>query len=169
MIGQTSMHETRLPNGATDPLLSGLLELIDHLEEQVTGGKRVPLSNRVMVEEEEFLALIDQLRQSLPVEIRQARRVVQERQKVILEAQAEAEKILTVAKERAEYLINQQGLTNEARVRSEEMLRQAREQSKRLTAEVDNYAMSVFDKAERSLREGLGTIQTAKEALVQPQ
>src|SRR4051794_35715394 len=133
MIGQMTMHDTRMPNGVTDPLLSDLLDLIDRLEEQVTSGKRVPLSNRVMVEEEEFLSVVDQLRQSLPAEIRQARRVVQERQKVILAAQAEAEKILSVAKERAEYLISEKGLTSEARVRSEELLRQARDQSKRIT------------------------------------
>jgi hypothetical protein len=169
MIGLSMIHDTRAPNGATDPLLADLLELIDRLEEQVTTGKRVPLSNRVMVEEEEFLSTVDQLRQSLPNEIRQARRVVQDRQKVILEAQAEAEKIIGFAKERAEYLISEKGLAAEARVRSEDVLRQARDQAKRSKSEINTYAMKVFDEIERALRGGLDEIQGAKEALAQHQ
>jgi hypothetical protein len=139
-----------------------ILELIDRLEAQVTEGKRVLLSNRVIVEEGEFLALLDQLRDAVPVEIQQARRVIQERQKVILEAQAEAEKIIMTAKERVEYLISEKGLTAEARYRGEDYLRQGKETSKRLMGEVDRYASEVLDQLERVIRENLKDIENAK-------
>ncbi len=141
------------------------MQLVDRLEELVTSGMRVPLSNRIMVEEEEFLTIIDQLRLSVPQEIKQARRVVQERQQVISSAQAEADKILSVAKERAEYLMNEQGLINEAKSRSEEILRQAKDNSKRSMGAVDVYALQMLNQLEQILQENLQQIQKAKDVV----
>jgi len=78
-------------DGAAD-----ILYLVDRLEELVGIGKRVPFSNRVMVEEADFLALVDQLRATVPNEVRQAQRVIGERAAIIAEAQGEAAKILDV-------------------------------------------------------------------------
>src|SRR5918994_1029146 len=91
-------------SGAAD-----ILYLVDRLEELVSMGKRVPLSSRVMVEEEEFLALVDQLRVAVPNEIKQAQRVIKERERIIGEAQEEAGKILNGAKEKADDIVSQQG------------------------------------------------------------
>ncbi|MDQ4044802.1 MAG: ATPase, partial [Chloroflexota bacterium] len=76
-------------DGAVD-----MLYLVDRLEELVSLGKRVPFSTRVMVEEEEFLALVDQLRVAVPNEIKQAQRVIKERERIIGEAQDEAAEIV---------------------------------------------------------------------------
>lgn len=140
----------------------GILELIDRLEAQVTEGKRFLLTNRIIVEEGEFLTLLDQLRDAVPVEIQQARRVLQDRQIVILDAQAEAEKIIVTAKERVEYLLSEKGLTAEARYRGEDYLRRGKEHSKRIMGEVDRYASDVLDQVERVMRENLKDIEHAK-------
>lgn len=138
------------------------MQLVDRLEELVTSAMRVPLSNRIMVEEEEFLTIIDQLRLSVPQEIKQARRVVQERQQIIATAQDEASKILATAKDRAEYLMNEQGLINEAKSRSEVILRQAKDGSKRSMSQVDGYALQVLTQLEETLQKNLQQIQQAK-------
>lgn len=142
-----------------------ILLLIDRLEDLMNNGMRVPLSNRVMIEEEEFLAVVDQLRLSLPQELKQARKVVQDRQKILTDAQAEAEKILAVAKERAEYLMNDQGLVNEAKARSEEILRQAKDSAKRTLGEVDVYALQMLTQLENILSQDLEQIKQAKLAV----
>lgn len=139
-----------------------ILELIDRLEELVAQGSRVPWGNKIMLDEDEVLTLVDQLRMSMPQEIKQARRVVQDRQKIITDAQSEADKILSVAKERAEYLMNEQGLVNEAKARSEEILRQSREHSKKSMQEVDQYAHQMLTQMERVLQDNLQQIQQAK-------
>ncbi|MDP8909444.1 MAG: ATPase, partial [Chloroflexota bacterium] len=108
------------PSGTAD-----ILYLVDRLEELVGMGKRVPLSNRVMVEEEEFLSLVDQLRVAVPNEIKQAQRVIKERERIIGEAQDEARAIVKAAQDRAELLLSQHGVLAEARVRGEEILRRA--------------------------------------------
>jgi vacuolar-type H+-ATPase subunit H len=144
---------------------SDILQLIDRLEEIVAHGSRVPWGGKILVDEEELLTVVDQLRMSMPQEIKQARRIVQDRQKIITDAQAEADKILSVAKERAEYLMNEQGLVNESKARSEQILRQAKEQSRQSMSEVDNYAVQMLTQLERILEENLSQIQQAKEVM----
>ncbi len=138
-----------------------ILYLVDRLEALVGMGKRVPLSNRVMVEEEEFLSLVDQLRVAVPNEIKQAQRIIKERERIIGGAQEEATKVLDTARQRAQYIVSEQGLLNEARQQSEEILQQAEERRKRSMGEIDVYALQQFAKVEDALREGQGTIDGA--------
>lgn len=138
-----------------------ILYLVDRLEELVGVGKRVPFSGRVMVEEEQFLALVDQLRIAVPNEIKQAQRVIRERERIIAEAQEEAARILDAAKKRAEYFVSQEGILNEARQQAEAILAQAEEKRKRALGEIDVYAIDQFNQVEDALREGLAIIDRA--------
>ncbi len=138
-----------------------ILYLVDRLEELVGIGKRVPFSGRVMVEEEQFLALVDQLRIAVPNEIKQAQRVIKERERIIAESQDEAAKILETARKRAEYFVSEQGILNEARQQSEELLRQVEERRHRSKDEIDEFALQQFNKLEEAMREGLEIIDNA--------
>lgn len=144
-----------------------MLELLDLLEAQVAEGRRVLLSNRIMVEEGEFMTILDQLRDSIPVEVKQARRVLQERQKIIVDAQTEATKIITMAKERSEYLVSQHGVTAEARYRGEDSLREAREKANRSMSVIDKYARERLETVEKVIRDNLAEIERAKGSLSQ--
>ncbi len=144
-----------------------MLELLDRLEAHVAEGKRVLLSNRIMVDEGEFMAILDQLRDSIPVEVKQARRVLQERQKIIIDAQTEATRIITLAKERSEYLVSQHGVTAEARYRGEDSLRDAREKANRSMSAIDKYARERLETIEHVIRENLAEIERAKGSLSQ--
>jgi vacuolar-type H+-ATPase subunit H len=144
-----------------------MLELLDLLEAHVAEGRRVLLSNRIMVEEGEFMTILDQLRDSIPVEVKRARRVLQERQKIIVDAQTEATKIITMAKERSEYLVSQHGVTAEARYRGEDSLREARETANRSMSAIDSYARDRLETVERVIRDNLAEIERAKGSLSQ--
>jgi len=156
------MHDDDEPqdDGTVD-----ILYLVDRLEELVGIGKRVPFSGRVMVEEEEFLALVDQLRVAVPNEIKQARRIIKERERIIAEAQGEAAKILEGARKRSEYVVSEQGILNEARQRSEDVLRQAEEQIKRSMGEIDVYALKQFGQVEEALRQTQRILDSAVDAI----
>ena len=138
-----------------------ILYLVDRLEELVGIGKRVPFSGRVMVEEEQFLALVDQLRIAVPNEIKQAQRVIRERERIIGESHEEAAKILDNARKRAEYYVSQEGILNEAKQQGEEILRVADERRKRSLGEIDVYAVEQINRVEDALREGLSIIDNA--------
>jgi hypothetical protein len=146
------------PDGTVD-----ILYLVDRLEELVGIGKRVPFSGRVMVEEEEFLALVDQLRVAVPSEIRQAQRIIKERERIVGEAQEEAAKILETARLRAEYIVSQQGVLNEARQKSEQLLKQVEAEHKRSLGEIDVYALRQFGLVEEAMRRGLEIVRQALE------
>ena len=132
-----------------------VLLLLDRLEELVGVGRRVPFSTRVMVEEEEFLALLDRIRAAVPREIKQAQRVVEERSDIITDAQQEAAKILDMARTQAEYIISEQGVLAEARQRAEEVLQQAEQQRRRTMGEIDEYALQQIARAETAIQDGL--------------
>jgi vacuolar-type H+-ATPase subunit H len=155
---------TTLTHDGDEPIDDGtvdILYLVDRLEELVGIGKRVPFSGRVMVEEEQFLALVDQLRIAVPNEIKQAQRVIKERERIISESQEEAAKILETARKRAEYFVSEQGILNEARQQSEELLRQVEERRNRSKSEIDDFALQQFNKLEEAMREGLEIIDNA--------
>jgi hypothetical protein len=120
-----------------------------------------------MVEEEQFLALVDQLRIAVPNEIKQAQRVIRERENIIAEAQDEASRILDAARKRAEYFVSQEGILNEARQQAEGILAQAEEKRKRALGEIDVYAIDQFNQVEDALREGLAIIDKAVRETVQ--
>jgi F0F1-type ATP synthase membrane subunit b/b' len=153
-----------------DPTEDGtvdILYLVDRLEELVGVGKRVPFSGRVMVEEEQFLALIDQLRIAVPNEIKQAQRVIRERERIVGEAQDTAGRIIDTAKKRAEYFVSKEGILNESRQQAEQILAQAEEKRKRNLGEIDVYAIDQFNKVEDALRDGLSLIDRAVRETVQ--
>lgn len=143
-----------------------ILYLLDQLEEMVGISKRVPFSHRVMVEEDDFVELIEQLRLAIPSEVKQAQRVVRDRERIIAEAQQEAGHIIDAARSRAEYLVSSEGILNEAKQRSEEILRATEERRKRDMGEIDVYAMQQFNRIEQALREGLEVIDTAVQEAV---
>jgi hypothetical protein len=135
-----------------------VLVLLDRLEELVGVGRRMPFSTRVMVEEEEFLGLLDQIRAAVPREIRQAQRVVEERSSIIVSAQHEAAKILDMARSQAEYIISEQGVLNEARQRGEEYLREVEQERRQSMAQIDAYALQQIAKVEEAIQEGLNLV-----------
>lgn len=140
-----------------------ILYLVDRLEELVGIGKRVPFSARVMVEEEEFLALVDQLRVAVPNEIKQAQRVIKERERIVGEAQEEGARIVKVARDRADVLVSQSGILAEARQRSEEVLRQVEEERQRARGEIDVFIVEQLRLVEDAVRRGMAVMEDAVE------
>ena len=143
-------------DGAVD-----MLYLVDRLEELVSLGKRVPFSTRVMVEEEEFLALVDQLRVAVPNEIKQAQRVIKERERIIGEAQDEAADIVDRAMEEADRLVSQSALLAEAKQRGEDILRRAEEEQQRTKGELDVYVLQQAQLMEDAIQRAIAIMQDA--------
>src|ERR687893_376305 len=78
-----------------------VLVLIDKLDDQIHNAKPVPLTDQVRVDKEEIYDILDQMRATIPEEIKQARWIVKERQEMLAEAKREAERIVKDARDRA--------------------------------------------------------------------
>ena len=153
--------ETTTPQTADDGGSVDILYLVDRLEELVGVGKRVPFSNRVMVEEDAFLSVVDELRVTVPAEVRRAQTIIKEREGIIGNAQTEAAKILDAARQQAEYIVSEQGVLNEARQRGEELLRQVEIEHSRSVSQIDEYAMQQFTRVEDAIQQGVQLIMDA--------
>ena len=84
-----------------------VLVLIDKLDDIIHNARSVPLTDSVMIDREEIYDILDQMRSTIPEEIKQARWIVKERQEMLAEAKQEAERVLAEAQERADKLASE--------------------------------------------------------------
>ena len=118
-----------------------IFALIERLEALVNTGQRVPFVNKIMLDEQECLDVIAQLRMSVPDEVRQARRMLQERSRIPEQARLEAERIVAIAHEQAEEILSEHGLVRAAEANSQRILDEAEEQAGEIQRESDAYAV----------------------------
>ena len=133
-----------------------ILYLVDRLENLIASSRRMPLFNQIMVKESEILNVIDQMRTAIPDEIKQARRVLQEKERILAQAQADASTLLARAREESEKAMNREGLLRAAEERSKEMVRQAEEKTEQLKIEADGYVTETL----HALHDHLSSIET---------
>lgn len=126
--------------------MSELNNLIDEIEEAIAEGRRVPFSGRLLVDEEKLLDILDRMRVAVPDEIKQARRVV-----------AEQERLLGEARARVQQALEEQGLMAAIDAERQAMLAQAEQEALAIRRGADEYARHVLE----DLRERLAKLQTS--------
>lgn len=139
--------------------------MIERLEALVANGRKLPLTNSVIVDQAEALEWIDQLRVTIPEEIKSARRVTNEVERLLEQAREEAEQILARAQEQATYLIEERELTRQAEELSHEIVRQAQLESDEIRRGADDYASEVLVGLEAQVMRTLKTIKSGLELL----
>jgi cell division septum initiation protein DivIVA len=141
--------------------------LIDQLESLRDRGIQVPLTKMVMIDEEQFLRLINQLRISVPREIQEARQLQQERDRVIAQAQQQAHHLVALAEQRAEEIVGEHGIANRAEEREQVILKQAHREAANIRAEADAYALRVLVELEEQLQKFQNTVSNGISLLEQ--
>jgi hypothetical protein len=132
-----------------------ILYLVDRLENLITGSRRMPVVNQIMIREADILSIVDQMRTTIPDEIKQARRIIQDKERLMAQAQAEASKLLARSREESERAMNREGLLHVAEERSREMMRRAEVNAEQLKTEADAYVADTL----RGLRDHLSAIE----------
>jgi DNA anti-recombination protein RmuC len=115
-----------------------VLELLDEIEEIIDTSSGFPLTGKILVEAEEILEIVREIRVELPDEIQQAQWIRDERQRILDEAKHEYEAVLKDARAQAESLIENDDITIKAKNRADEIMRVAE-------SNVRNLKMSTFD------------------------
>jgi hypothetical protein len=132
-----------------------ILYLIDRLENLIASSRKMPLVSQILVKETDIFSIIDQMRVSIPDEIKQARRIIQDKERILAQAQADASKIMTQAREESERAMKREGLLRSAEARSREILRLADEKAEQIKVEADAYVTETL----RALRDHLASIE----------
>jgi cell division septum initiation protein DivIVA len=114
---------------------------------------------------EELLDCLDQIRSVLPEEIRQARWVAKERERMLSEAEKEAQLILEKAKERVEQLADESEIARVAKEKAEEIINKAQDLGMEIREGSNIYADQLLDQLEKSLDKALASIREGREEL----
>ncbi len=121
-----------------------ILQLIDRLEELFNDAKAVPFTHNVVVDEDRMLELIDQMRIAIPEEVKKAQQIAAQRDRVMAQAQEEANRTLQLAREKAEQMVQKDIIVQEAQRRADQILAQARADAEATRADADNYVLDTL-------------------------
>lgn len=131
-----------------------LLNSLNELEELIENSGKIPFTRKVMVEEDRLLDLLDRIRTTMPEEVRQAKWIIQEREKVLQDSQKEAIRIMDDAQKQIEKKADDSEIVRQAKTNAEEIL--ARAES--VAAEIREGAKGYADDILVNLQENLGKI-----------
>lgn len=148
-----------------DPEPVSVIDLLDRLESLVNQSRRLPLTPNIVVNEEEILDVLDQIRVGMPEEIKEARMVLETREARLRDADDQAQQMLLTAQERAERLIDEHEITRRAGTEAEALLTDARERSRKMRRDADDYARDRMEELETQLSNALSQVRRGVETL----
>lgn len=136
-----------------------IIFLIEQLERLLASGRNLPMTSNVIIDQARALDLLDQLRVAVPEEVRAAKRINEETERIVERAQEEAERILARAQEQAAFLIEERELTRAAEIRSQEIIAEGQREADEIRRGADEYAQSVLVKLEGECIRALQSIK----------
>jgi hypothetical protein len=142
-----------------------LIERIDELQVLIEEAKSVPLSSSAVVNREELLELLAQLKEEIPDEVRQARWMSRDREELIARARKEAERVLAEAQEQRDRLLSRTEIVHAAEREAERIIDEAKEKAARIRLEAEDYVDQKLAGFEILLNKTLATVHRGREQL----
>ena len=142
-----------------------ILHLVDRLEELFNNSKPIPLSRNVVVDENSFMDIIDQMRISIPDEIKKAQQVIAQKDRILAQAQEEANRTVALAREKSEKMVEKSEVYQTAQAKIEQLSEQARKESLQTQQEADRYVVDTLGGLERELKNVLQQVQNGIKSL----
>jgi vacuolar-type H+-ATPase subunit H len=136
-----------------------ILHLIDRLEALLNEGSHPPLTKKVMIDEQRAWEIIDQMRVAIPEEVKKAKRINQERDRIIAQANEESARIVELGKEEAQQLASETEIAKQAQARAATIVERAQREADALKADADDYTIQVLSKLEEDLAKALSIVR----------
>lgn len=136
-----------------------ILHLVDRLESLITQGHLIPLTVYRLVDEDRALELIDQMRISVPDEIKKAKRIHQERDRIIAQAHEESSRLVELAQKEAGELTERDAISSAAERRAVTIIERAQRDAQTIKLESDEYVTQVLSELEAHLMRSLTVVQ----------
>jgi hypothetical protein len=151
--------------------------LVDRLEDLIDEGRHVPFSKATLIDEERALELIDQMRISIPEEIEKAARVLAQRDRILAQANEEAARVVQLARERGDQLIDREATVQAAQNRAANIIEAAKQEAEGITGDADGYVLDSLNGLEQDLiklltivRNGISEVHNKPaDSIAQPQ
>lgn len=157
---------------------SRIEKAIDEIYEYVENCKPSKLyPNKVTVSKDELYDLLDALRMCAPEEIKRYQKIINNREEILGEAQAQAKKIMSQAKAQTAQLLDQNELVQTAYAQAEQIVKQAEEQAQKIlnqaVGESDQvrtsalyYTSDLLGEAGRNIESSLREIESKSSMLI---
>jgi F0F1-type ATP synthase membrane subunit b/b' len=142
-----------------------ILHLVDRLEELFNESRPLPMMRKVVVDEDKMLSIIDQMRVSIPEEIKKAQQLLAQRDRLIAQGQEEANRTLQLAREKASQLVEKDAIIQSAQVRASQIIEQAKQESEINRIEADQYIITSLSDLEKELEVLLVQVKNGIKAL----
>jgi vacuolar-type H+-ATPase subunit H len=142
-----------------------ILSILEALEDVVENSVSMPFLGKSLVDKEEILEIIKEIRLKLPDDIKQAKWIKEERQRILLEAQKEAGNIVKEAENKIAALIDEHEITQRAYEQAEEIIANAQKGAREIRLGTREYADEVLNKVEEILNDTLGVIKVNRQEL----
>ena len=142
-----------------------LLNILNELEELIEESPKVPMTRRIMVDENRILDYLDRIRTSLPEEIRQAKWLVKERDKVLTESKKEAQRMLEDVNRQIEQKAEGSEIARQAETIAQQTVQKAEEVSSQIRQGAREYADDILMGLEDKLSKMLDEIQQGRNEL----
>ena len=158
--------------------MSDIYHLIDRIERLLAESMRLPLSAYLVINEDDFLDVIDQMRTAIPQQIRDGERLQRERERIVAQAEEEAERVVLMARDEAGGLVADHEVSLAAKAHADAILENAQREAEVLKADANEYARAVLGSLDGQLhavedqisnllitvRNGLETLTQGREA-----
>lgn len=142
-----------------------IFTLLETLEEALENSRTIPFSGKCVVEKEDLLDIIKEIRIKLPDELKQAKWVKEERGRILVEAQKEADDIVKEAENRIISMIDEHEITRKAYEQKAQIIETANEMSREISKGTKDYADNLLEKLEVVLEDALKTVQNNRKEL----
>lgn len=142
----------------------GILELVEMLYNMISEAWGVPLGNdKCLVDRDKALDLIEEIKNQLPAEITEARRLVSRRDEFIQNAKKEGESIRKMAESQARKLVDEQEVVRQAETKAKELVATAEEKAREIQRAMNEYVDETLRSAEETAAKALETVQQSRE------
>ncbi len=128
-----------------------ILHLVDRLEELFNESRAVPFTRNIVLDEDRMLDIIDQMRVTIPDEVKKAQQLLNQRDRILAQAQEEANRIVALAKEKADQMVERESIAKSAQTRANQIVAAAREDAQATRHEADDYVIQNLQMLEDEL------------------
>ena len=142
-----------------------VLVLIDRLDDLLHNAKAVPLTNQVRIDREEIFDILDEMRATIPEEVKQARWIVKERQEMLGEATREVDRLLAEAREQAVREASQTEIVKIAERQAQDIVDEARRTAWETKLEMDDWADGILATLDTNLDRFLSAVRRGRQGL----
>lgn len=140
-------------------------EILDELTAELTDSPKAMFSKNRVVDIDLLMEMLEDLKNTLPEEIKRAQEVIDKREAILADAQAEAKSIVDGADDRVSALVEEQELTRQAYIRAKEITDAAQANAREVREGVTDYADELLKNVETDIQYYLDLVRDNRREL----